>query len=165
MGRYRDFWELTQEALDFALRAVPDSNQSAKRDLLDAYMTLDCYGEVKAVLAKLKQNGAKTAILSNGTPQMLESAVKSAGLDDVLDISLSVDAIGIFKTSPSTYELVTDYFKCERAEVSFQSSNRWDIAGARAFGFDCAWINRTGQPDEYPDLAPSRILTDLKGLL
>lgn len=165
MGKYKDFWTLTEEALDFALASVPGANKDARKALLDAYMKLDCYSEVPGVLKALKENGARTAILSNGSPDMLNSAVKSAGLDDLLDEVFSVHPLMVFKTSPETYRMVTDYWKIERERVSFQSSNRWDIAGAAAFGFDCAWINRTGQPDEYGDQPPSRVLKDLKGLL
>lgn len=165
MHRYRDFWELTREALDFAFAAVSSADRSARQSLLDAYMTLDCYSEVKSVLGKLKDSGARTGILSNGTPDMLASAVRSAGLESVLDEVFSIHPLMVFKTSPETYRMVTDYWHIERHAVSFQSSNRWDIAGATAFGFDCAWINRSGQPDEYADLAPSRVLKDLNGLL
>ena len=165
MGQYRDFWALTEEALDFAFASVPGANRNARKALLDAYLQLDCYQEVPGVLKALKERGTRTAILSNGSPDMLHSAVSSAGLDAVLDEVFSVHPLMVFKTSPETYRMVTDYWKIERERVSFQSSNRWDIAGAAAFGFDCAWINRTGQPDEYGDLPPSRVLKDLRGLL
>jgi 2-haloacid dehalogenase len=165
MGRYRDFWTLTGEALDFALASVPTANADARDQLLDAYLSLDCYSEVKPVLAELKNRGARTAILSNGSPDMLKSAMESAGLGEVLDECFSIHPLMVFKTSPETYRIVTDYWKIERRAVSFQSSNRWDIAGASAFGFDCAWINRNGQPDEYSDLAPTRVMRDLTGLL
>ena len=165
MGQYRDFWALTEEALDFAFASVPGANRNARKALLDAYMQLDCYQEVPGVLKALKERGTRTAILSNGSPDMLHSAVSSAGLDAVLDEVFSVHPLMVFKTSPETYRMVSDYWKIERERVSFQSSNRWDIAGAAAFGFDCAWINRTGQPDEYGDLPPSRVLKDLRGLL
>lgn len=165
MHQYKDFWQLTKEALDFAFAAVPSANKAKRQSLLDAYMTLDCYGEVKSVLAKLKDGGARTGILSNGSPDMLNSAVRSAGLEGVLDECFSIHPLMVFKTSPETYRMVTDHWKIERSAVSFQSSNRWDIAGATAFGFDCAWINRTGQPDEYTDLAPTRVFKDLNGLL
>ncbi|MDJ0612491.1 MAG: haloacid dehalogenase type II [Rhizobiaceae bacterium] len=164
MDRYVDFWSLTEQALDFALSIVPGSNSDCKKILLDAYMTLDCYPEVPSVLKKLKESGAKTAILSNGSPDMLSAAVNSAGLADLLDHQFSVDEIGVFKTDPSTYAMVTDEYGFQPAEIAFQSSNRWDVAGAVAFGFKCNWINRTGQPDEYLDLGPKRTLNDLNGL-
>ena len=165
MGQYKDFWTLTAEALDFALEAVPGSNKECRQALLDAYMSLDCYAEVPSVLKQLKDAGYKTAILSNGSPDMLNAAVQSAGLDKVLDDAFSIHALGIFKTAPETYEMVTKAYGIKPDEVAFQSSNRWDIAGATAFGFHCHWINRTGQPDEYKDLPPEKILSDLSGLV
>ena len=165
MRAYRDFWQLTADALDFALDAVPGSNHQARDTLLDAYRELDCYPEVPLVLEKLKNSGFKTAILSNGSPNMLGSAVDSAGIGDFLDDQFSVHDIGKFKTDFSAYAMVTDAYGIKPEEVAFQSSNRWDIAGATAFGFHAHWINRTGQPDEYPDLAPKAILKDLKGLI
>jgi 2-haloacid dehalogenase len=165
MGRYRDFWTLTAEALDFALSSVPDANREARQKLLDAYESLDCFAEVPAVLTTLKAQGARLAILSNGSPDMLDSAVQSAGLGAVLDDVFSVHPLQVFKTAPKTYAMVTDAYGIEPAAVSFQSSNRWDVAGATAFGFQCRWINRTGQPDEYGDLQPVEVLKDLNGLI
>lgn len=165
MGQYKDFWQLTEEALDFALEFVPSANKAAKPDLLNAYMTLDCYREVFSVLETLRKSGAKTGILSNGSPHMLNSAVKHAGLDILLDNVFSVDEISTFKTMPATYQMVIDAWQVAPDEIQFQSSNRWDIAGAKAFGFKCNWINRTNQPDEYSDLHPDRIMSDLERLL
>ena len=165
MNRYRDFWALTGEALDFALTVVPDANPSARDKLLAAYETLDCFAEVPEVLRRLKDKGAKLAILSNGSPGMLRSAVDSAGIGELLDDIFSVDDVGVFKTSPKTYAMVTGAYNIAPGEISFQSSNRWDVAGATAFGFDCRWINRTGQPDEYGDLRPVAMFKDLNGLL
>ncbi len=165
MGRYVDFWTLTTQALDFALASVPGSNADCRNTLLDAYMALDCYSEVPTVLKALKDTGAKTAILSNGSPDMLSAAVNSAGLAELLDNQFSVDEIGVFKTDPATYAMVTDEYGFQPNEIAFQSSNRWDIAGAVAFGFNCNWINRTEQPDEYHDLRPNGVIGDLRGLL
>jgi 2-haloacid dehalogenase len=165
MARYRDFQKLTEDALDFAFASVPDADISARDDLLTAYQTLDCYKEVPDVLKALKERGARTAILSNGTLEMLQNAIDAAGIGDVLDEVFSIHPLMVFKTSPETYRMVTDFWKIERGEVAFQSSNRWDIAGAKAFGFECNWINRTGQPDEYADLAPDAVHKDLSGLI
>ena len=96
---------------------------------------------------------------------MLGAAVEHAGLSDLLDDQFSVDALGVFKTDPATYAMVTNKYSLTPQDIAFQSSNRWDIAGATAFGFQCNWINRTNQPDEYSDLAPTKILTDLNGLV
>ena len=165
MGAYRPFWTLTEEALDFALARVPAVDRTVKPALLDAYQHLGAYPEALSVLQALKARGARTAVLSNGSPQMLDSAVTSAGLKGVLDACLSVDVLKTYKTAPQVYRMALDHFGAEADEVSFQSSNRWDIAGAAAFGFRTVWINRSGAPDEYPDLAPDRILSDLSGLL
>jgi 2-haloacid dehalogenase len=163
MDRYRDFWSLTEDALDYAIAAAAPEAAAMKPALLDAYRGLDAYPEVRDVLTRIKP-GATLAILSNGSMEMLESAVESAGLVDLLDHIFSVDAIGVFKTDPRVYDLVGDTLGLMPEEVSFQSSNRWDIAGATAYGFCTVWINRTGQPDEYPDLPPARVLSSLEGL-
>lgn len=165
MEQYVDFWALTERALDFAFSKFPDVDRSKRADLLAAYEELDAYPEVRSILEQLKGRGAELAILSNGSPAMLSSAVERNGLSDLLDHVLSVDAIRTFKTKPATYDLVTTAFRCFPNAVSFQSSNRWDIAGATAYGFQTVWINRTAQPDEYRDFAPSAQLKDLSGLL
>lgn len=164
MGSYVDFWRLTEQALDHAFARVPSADRSQRQNLLDAYWRLDCYAEVPAVLKALKADGARLAILSNGSPAMLEAAVKSAGLDLVLDHVFSVDAIGKFKTDPAVYDIVTTALRLYPSAVSFQSSNRWDVAGAAKFGFRTVWINRAGQPDEYLDHPPAVILPSLGGL-
>lgn len=165
MGRYVDFWALTEQALDYAFEKVSGVDPTLKADLLQAYRTLDCYPEVPSVLKALKEDGARIAILSNGSPAMLSAAVRSAALDTVIDEIFSVDPIRRFKTDPAVYDMVTTQWRLYPDAVSFQSSNRWDIAGAAAFGFRTVWINRSGQPDEYRDLPPRLILPSLKGLI
>jgi 2-haloacid dehalogenase len=164
MGAYRDFWTLTEEALDYALARYPSADPRLREALLDAYRSLDCYPEVPAVLKTLKASGARIAILSNGSPSMLEAAVRSAALETVVDEVLSVDGIRRYKTDPAVYDLAVTTFRLYPQAVSFQSSNRWDVAGATKFGFRTVWINRTGQPDEYRDFPPSLILPSLRGL-
>ncbi|MBZ9661454.1 haloacid dehalogenase type II [Mesorhizobium sp. ESP-6-4] len=164
-GAYADFWQLTEQALDFALCKVPSADPALRTKLLEAYWRLDCYPEVPAVLKALKASGAKLAILSNGSPEMLDAAVKSAALDQILDDVFSVDQVKRFKTDPSVYDMVVTGWRLYPGAVSFQSSNRWDIAGATRFGFRTVWINRTNQPDEYRDLPPGLILPSLEGLL
>ncbi len=165
MGAYQDFWALTEQALDHAFARFPDTNPALRQKLLDAYWTLDCYPEVPNVLRSLKASGARIAILSNGSPDMLHSAVRSAALDQVIDDVFSVDAVKRFKTDPATYDLICTQYRLYPDAVSFQSSNRWDIAGATSFGFRTVWINRAKAADEYPDLAPAIILPHLRGLL
>ena len=164
MDRYLDFWTLTEQALDHAYACVPSADTSIKPALLDAYRSLDCYAEVPSVMKALKSDGKQLAILSNGSPEMLASAVTAAGLDGVFDAVLSVDPLRIYKADPRIYEMVTTHFRAYPEAVSFQSSNRWDIAGASAFGFRTVWINRSGAADEYLDLPPKAVLPDLTGL-
>ncbi len=163
-GRYRDFWALTEDALDTAFRVVPTAPRGMRERLLDAYRELDAYPEVIDVLTQLRDAGAQVAILSNGNQAMLELAVKAARIGGLLDDILSVDPLKTYKPLPAVYELVTTRFRVFPEAVSFQSSNRWDVAGATAFGFRTVWINRGGAPDEYSDMPPAVTLSSLKGL-
>ena len=152
MDRYVPFWQVTGDALDYALDAHGVSDKALRDDLLNAYLQLDCYPEVPEVLAELKNGGMRTAILSNGSPEMLDAAVQSAKLDESLDAVLSVDELGIFKPHPSVYQLAADRLEVDARQVSFQSSNAWDAAAAATFGFRVAWVNRFGQAAErLPD--------------
>ncbi|MBU2581886.1 MAG: haloacid dehalogenase type II [Alphaproteobacteria bacterium] len=164
-GRRATFWQVTEEALDFAIAASGGIGAGLREKLLAAYRELDAYAEVPGVLGALRQNGAKLAILSNGDPSMLADAVRSAGVADLFDAVLSVEPAGIFKPAPRVYELATSHFGIPARNMSFQSSNRWDIAGAKAFGHQTVWINRTGRPDEYAELAPDLVISDLRGLV
>lgn len=164
MGQWRDFWALTEDALDHAFERVPSADKSLRPQLLEAYFKLDCYPEVPSVLKRLKAGGAKVAILSNGSTEMLSSAVGNAALGEVIDDVFSVDSLQTFKTAPAVYDMVTTAYRLYPDAVSFQSSNRWDIAGATKFGFRTIWINRAKMPDEYLDLSPSLILPDLNGV-
>ncbi|OBZ95949.1 haloacid dehalogenase [Pararhizobium polonicum] len=164
MGTYTDFWTLTEQSLDYAFARFPSADRTLKTALLDAYWHLDCYPEVPGVLKHLKDRGARIAILSNGTPQMLQSAVKKAGLDLIIDDIFSVETVKSFKTAPAVYDMVTTTYRLYPDAVSFQSSNRWDIAGATKFGFRTVWINRGNMPDEYADYGPSLILPSLESL-
>jgi 2-haloacid dehalogenase len=160
------FWRLAERSLDFAIAATGAAVPADVRaGLLAAYRRMEPYPEVKEVLSALKGRGAAVAILSNGDPDMLADAVGGAGLDGMFDAVLSVSPAGIFKPARPVYELATRRFGCTPAEISFQSSNRWDIAGAKAFGFFCVWVNRTGAPDEYPELAPDRTVATLRDLV
>jgi len=164
MGAHADFWTLTEQALDHAFARFPSADPKLKASLLDAYWHLDCYPEVPSVLKSLKSRGARIAILSNGTPQMLQSAVKKAGLDLIIDDIFSVETVRAFKTAPAVYDMVTTTYRLYPNAVSFQSSNRWDVAGATKFGFRTVWINRGDMPDEYADFGPSLILPSLESL-
>jgi 2-haloacid dehalogenase len=164
-GRYVDFQELTEESLDYAALRCGGINALTRAKLLAAYAELAPFAEVRGVLQGLRYRGAKTAILSNGTPEMLAKAVASSRMEGLFDAILSVDALKIYKTAPAAYELVGRHFGTQPSEVTFLSSNRWDIAGATAFGFGCIWVNRSGLPEEYGDLAPQRVVKSLDALL
>ncbi|WP_316858109.1 haloacid dehalogenase type II [uncultured Cohaesibacter sp.] len=164
-GRYVDFWTLTERALDFAFERVPGADRSKREILLGAYHELDAFEEVRSVLKALKENGAQLAILSNGTPDMLQAAVSKNDLDGMFDHILSADEVRSYKTQSVVYDLAMTAFRCFPEAISFQSSNRWDVAGATAYGFRTVWINRTGDLDEYRDLSPVAQFKDLNGLL
>ena len=164
-GRYELFWTLTEKALDYAFARFTDVDRSLRPLLLEAYRTLDAYPEVRQTLQALRARRLRTGILSNGDHGMLKAAVKSANIADDLDVVLSVDAVQIFKTSPRSYDLVLQALSLTPNEVVFVSSNRWDIAGAAAFGFTPIWVNRLSLPDEYEELAPSTVIASLDGLI
>ncbi|ACL56444.1 haloacid dehalogenase type II [Methylobacterium nodulans] len=164
-GRYAPFWALTERALDYALARHPGVDRGVRSALLEAYRVLDAYAEVPRTLAALRAAGLRTAILSNGDAAMLDAALRAAALQDHLDAVLSVDPAGVFKTSPRAYDLVPERLGVGVSETAFVSSNRWDVAGAAAYGFAPVWVNRAGLPDEYPDLAPVRVIDRLDALL
>jgi 2-haloacid dehalogenase len=163
-GHYADFWTLTERALDFAFARVPSVDRSLRPQLLDAYRTLDAFPDARAALAALKAQGLRLAILSNGTPGMLSTAVTAAGLAEYLDAVLSVDTVRRYKPRPEVYALATDALALPRANIGFVSSNRWDVMGAASFGFQAYWVNRAGVPDEYAEFAPLRRIGDLMEL-
>ncbi|MCP5150066.1 MAG: haloacid dehalogenase type II [Ectothiorhodospiraceae bacterium] len=164
MDRFEDFWVVTGHALDHAMETCGVDDAALREDLMQAYLGLDCYPEVPAMLARLRELGMRTAILSNGSQTMLDAAVASAGLGDAFDAVLSVDALGIFKPHPSVYQLALDRLGVEAGEVCFQSSNAWDVAGAATFGFNVVWINRFGQARERLPGEPAAELRSLEGL-
>ncbi len=163
-GRQGTFRDCTAQGLDFAIASVGGVPPGVRDKLLGAYDALSAYPEVAGVLAALKARGARLAILSNGDPDMLAAAVGSAGLVDLVDDVISVAEASVFKPAMPVYALCTTRFGCAPGAISFQSSNRWDIAGAAMFGFRTVWINRTRQPDEYPAYPPTVVRADLTGL-
>lgn len=164
-GAHTDFWEVTQNGLDWALEAAGlDGDADLRERLLALYWELQAYPEVPAMLAKLKDMGLQTAILSNGSPPMLEGAVKSAGIGDLLDDVLSVESVGIFKPDSRVYDLVGQRFGCAPDEVLFVSSNGWDAAAGAGYGFDTAWVNRAGEPVDRLPWTPAHVLDDLTAI-
>ncbi|MCC3305056.1 haloacid dehalogenase type II [Sneathiella sp. HT1-7] len=146
--RHADFWQVTGEALDFALASVGMEDPELRERLMNLYLTLSAYPEVKPTLEQLKSAGIKCAILSNGTPKMLAAAADNAGITPLLDGIYSIEDVGIYKPDPATYQMAVDRLDLTSAEISFQSSNGWDAYGAKAFGFNVVWCNRFGQAAE-----------------
>jgi 2-haloacid dehalogenase len=164
-GHYADFWTLTERALDFAFARVPSVDRALRGKLLEAYLRLDAFADARPALAELKTRGRRLAILSNGSPPMLASAVEAAGIAGLFDAVLSVDRVRRYKPRPEVYALVTGALSVGPSDVAFVSSNRWDVMGAVSFGFTAYWVNRSGMPDEYPEFAPLREIPDLEALL
>jgi 2-haloacid dehalogenase len=164
-GDHTDFWSVTKDGLDWALEAEGLAADTDLRDrLLALYWQLSAYAEVPEMLAALRRAGLNTAILSNGSPEMLSGAVQSAGLCDLLDDVLSVESVGIFKPAPQVYDMVIQRFGCAKSHVLFVSSNGWDAAAAAAYGFQTAWVNRAGDPLDRLPGQPDHILRDLSAI-
>jgi 2-haloacid dehalogenase len=164
MGRYRDFWALTQEALDFALARHPAVDPAIRPKLLDAYWRLEAYPDVLPALTKLRRMGHQLLIFTNGTRLMAEGAANASAVLPLIDEIVTVDDLGMFKARPEVYAHLVRRAGVAAADVCLVSSNRWDIAGGKAFGLATAWVNRTGQPDEYGDLPPDRTIAGLAEL-
>lgn len=148
MNEYVSFWQVTQDALDYALATLKIGDADLRKRLLDIYLQLGAYPEVAGMLKTLKGAGLKTAILSNGSPEMLASAVANAGLDGVLDNVFSVEKLGIFKPDSRVYQMAVDDLGVPKERICFMSSNSWDACGGANFGFRVVWVNRFGQAEE-----------------
>ena len=166
-AHHRDFWRLTQEALEVVAEVHGVTDVGLKADILAAYRRLDAYPEVPEMLRALKAKGLSCAILSNGEPEMLHDAVTAAEIAPLLDAVLSVESVRVFKPDPRVYRLAARRFHLAPREMGFVSSNTWDAFGAYELGFRAIRINRGGGPDEYgmrghvPELADLAALPDL----
>lgn len=165
MRRHADFWQVTGDALDFALAETGLSDPALRQRLMDLYLRLNAYPEVKDTLEQLKQRGVRRAILSNGAPAMLKSAADNASITGLLDAILSVEEVRTFKPSPAVYQIAVDRLGLAANEICFLSSNSWDAHGAKAFGFRVLWCNRFGQPPEHIPEAPDGEIKDLRELI
>ena len=160
-GTYQPFWEITKDALDFAMETLGLDDQSMRNDLLSLYEKLDAYDEVSVMLDALEKVGIPAAVLSNGNKEMLEKAFSAAGLLSRLSALLSVEDVGVFKPAPEVYELGSTYFDAKPSDILFVSSNGWDAAAAGLFGFHTIWANRSGAAVERLPNPPDHIAFDL----
>jgi 2-haloacid dehalogenase len=163
-GRHADFWQVTGDALDFALEALLLREAGLRERLMDLYLTLAAFPEVPPVLRALKAVGLATAILSNGSPPMLQAAVENTGLGDLIDLALSVEEVGVYKPHPKVYQLAVDRLALMPDAILFLSSNAWDAYAASAFGLRVVWCNRYGQAPERLPGAPDREIRSLAEL-
>lgn len=167
-GRHADFSTVTEEALRYAMNAYGLVDRALEARLMSQYLQIAAYPDARQTLQVLRDRGMRTAILSNGTPQMLDSAVRNAGLAPLLDKVLSVEQVGVFKPHPAVYQLACDTFGVKAGQVCFVSSNGWDAFSAKAFGFNVVWCNRQRQPAErIPEMPDAQIeeLLELPGVL
>ncbi|MGI9384781.1 MAG: haloacid dehalogenase type II [Methyloligellaceae bacterium] len=164
MGEYVAFWQVTGEALDYALAAHGIDDADVRQCLMDLYLTLDAYPDAMTTLQQLRQTGHATAILSNGSRDMLDAAVESSGLGAEFDAVLSVEDVGIFKPDGRVYQLAVDRMGVPSSEICFVSANAWDAAGAANFGFQVAHLNRFNQPPEGLPGTPKAIMKTLADL-
>jgi 2-haloacid dehalogenase len=163
-NQHADFRQVTSDALEYALKTLGLEATGVRERLLEAYRRLDVFPEVPEVLRRLKQKGVKTAILSNGTPEMLQAAINNAGIAGLLDEVLSVEEVGVYKPHPKVYQLAVDRLGVRVQDISFQSSNAWDAWAASAFGMRVVWCNRYSQQAECLPGHPDAQVTSLADL-
>ena len=164
MGRHADFAQVTADALDYALNAHGIADGALATKLRQAYLALPAYGDAAAALTALRGTGRRTAILSNGSPAMLDPMVEKSGLSALLDIVLSIEDVGVFKPHPKVYALACDRLALPAEQIAFVSANGWDAAGAAAFGFTVAWLNRRSEPEEFLPARPAATIASLAEL-
>ena len=164
MGQHADFWQVTGDALDFALEGLGRPEPALRERLMALYHRLGPYPEARPALERLRAAGLRLAVLSNGAPPMLSAAVTSAGLAPLLEAVLSVEEVGIYKPHRSVYQLAVDRLGLAAAEIAFVSANGWDAHGASAFGLRVAWCNRAAQPAERLPGAPQAVIRSLAEL-
>ena len=161
---HADFWQVTGDSLDYTLETLGIDKPGLRGRLMNLYLTLDTFPEVPDVLGRLKAAGMRTAILSNGSPQMLAPLVKAARLDTLLDAVISVEEAGVYKPHANVYQLAVDRLGVPANAIAFQSSNAWDAWAAKAFGMQVVWCNRYGQRPERLPGTPDRAIKSLAEL-
>ena len=163
-GHHVDFWQVTGDALDYAMGSLEIKDAGLRERLMNLYLRISAYPEGPAMLAELKARGMKLAILSNGSPAMLAAAVGNAGIAAYFDAVLSVEEVGVYKPHPSVYGLAPRRLAIPNEQICFLSSNSWDAFSAKAFGFKALWCNRVGQLPERIPSPPDGEITDLSAL-
>ena len=164
MGRYKDFWQITEDSLDKSMKTFK-IDASMKNELLNLYKVLSPYKEVSETLKKLKVKNFKLAILSNGTPSLLKELVESNNLDDLFDDLFSVEEVGIYKPNSKVYDLPIKKYKIKNNEVAFLSANTWDVSGGGNYGFHSIWVNRNNNIFDNLEYKPTHQVKDLSELV
>ena len=164
MNRHKDFWKITEDSLDKSMKFFKIDN-SMRNDLLDLYKVLSPFSEVKETLNKLKKKDFKLAILSNGTPSLMENLVKNNNLENIFDDIFSVEEVGIFKPDSKVYELPVNKYNIKKDEILFLSANTWDVSGGGNYGYNSVWVNRNKNIFDNLDYQPLDEIHDLSELL
>ena len=164
MKRHKDFWQVTEDSLDKSMKAY-EIDSSMKNELLDLYKILSPFKEVPEVLKSLKDKNLKLAILSNGTPSLLNQLVKSNNLDNLFDDLFSIEEVGIYKPDSKVYDIPIKKYNIKKNEVAFLSANTWDISGGGNYGYNSIWVNRNNNTFDNLDYVPKHQIKDLSKLL
>jgi len=164
MNRHKDFWQVTEDSLDKSMKAFK-IDPSMRNELLNLYKILSTFPEVKEVLQNLKKKDYKLAILSNGTPTLLNELVKSNNLDNIFDDIFSIEEVGIYKPDSKVYDIPIKKYKIQKEEVAFLSANTWDVSGGGNYGYSSIWVNRNNNIFDNLDYKPKNEVKNLSQLL
>jgi len=164
MKRHKDFWQVTEDSLDKSMKAY-EIDSSLKNDLLDLYKILSPFKEVPEVLKSLKEKDFKLAILSNGTPSLLDELVKSNNLENIFNDIFSIEEVGVYKPDSKVYDLPIKQYQIQTNEVAFLSANTWDVSGGGNYGYNSIWVNRSNNTFDNLDYVPKHEIKDLSKLL
>ena len=164
MDRHKDFWQVTEDSLDKSMK-VFDIDPSMRNELLNLYKVLSPFEEVPETLKTLKEKKFKLAILSNGTPSLLDELVKSNHLDNLFDDIFSIEQVGVYKPSSRVYDMPVKKYNINKSEVAFLSANTWDVSGGGNYGYQSIWVNRNNSIFDNLDFKPKYQITDLNKLI
>ena len=164
MKRHKDFWQVTEDSLDKSMKAY-GIDSSMKNELLDLYKILSTFKEVPEVLKSIKEKNFKLAILSNGTPSLINELVKSNNLENIFDDIFSIEEVGVYKPDSKVYDIPIKRYQIQRNEVAFLSANTWDVSGGGNYGYNSIWVNRNNNTFDNLDYVPKHQIEDLSKLL